>query len=344
MGYGFSLSPLVYNPLHALFLWEKVRRAMRYEGSSSPTNRPWNVCTAPPTMRFTAIAAVCGVLSGVVASPTPNAKRHVLHERRERPPLDWARTAELHGSTLLPVRIALTQRNLDKADEFLMDVSHPESPHFGKHWTPKQVAEAFAPTDEAVTSVLAWLAETGISPDRVKQSQGLNWLHAELTVEETENLLRTKYHRYTHTRTGQAHVACEEYSIPEQIQQHVDFITPTVHFDAKIAPQKKRRPMRENEIEIAKRQISAVNRKVESRKEHALGSPGSSSQPKPDVVTPPVEPYHGLQDCDVSIVPDCLRALYLLPADIISHPDSKTISISIALPSGTKIPAAIANE
>jgi tripeptidyl-peptidase-1 len=282
-------------------------------------------------MRFSVIAAVCGVLTGVVASPTPNAKRHVLHERRERLPLNWVRTAELHGSTLLPLRIALTQRNLDKADEFLMDVSHPESPNFGNHWTAKQVAEAFAPTDETVTSVLGWLAETGISPDRVKQSQGLNWLHAEVTVEEAENLLRTKYHRYTHTRTGQAHVACEEYSIPEQIQQHVDFITPTVHFDTKIAPQKKRRPMRENEIDIAKRQISAVNQKVESRKERALGSPGSLSQPKADVDTPPVEPYHGLQDCDVSIVPDCLRALYLLPGDILSHPNSKTISIFIIL-------------
>ena len=284
-------------------------------------------------MRFSIIAAVCGILTGVVTSPTPNAKRHVVHERRERLPTNWRRSAELHGSTLLPLRIALTQRNLDKAHEFLMDVSHPESPNFGNHWTAKQVAEAFAPTDEAVTSVLDWLAETGISPDRVRQSQGLNWLHAEVTVEEAENLLRTKYYRYMHARTGQAHVACEEYSIPEQIQQHVDFITPTVHFDAKIAPQKKRRAMHENEIEIAKRQISGVNHKVESRKGRSLGSAGSWSLPKVGVDTPPVEPWNGLKDCDVSIVPECLRALYYLPAEFLSHPNSKSISISIPLSS-----------
>ena len=295
-------------------------------------------------MRFLIIAAVCGVLTGVVASPTPNSKRDVLHERRERLPLNWRRTAEIHGSSLLPLRIALTQRNLDKADEFLMAVSHPESPNFGNHWTAKQVAEAFAPTDETVTSVLDWLAETGISPDRVRQSQGLNWLHAEVTVEEAENLLRTKYHRYTHTRTGQAHVACEEYSIPEHIQQHVDFITPTVHFDTKIAPQKKRRPMHENEIEIAKRQISAVGHKAESRKEHSLGSPGSWSLPKVGVDPPPVAPWDRLKDCDTSIVPDCLRAVYLLPADILSHPDSKSISISITLSSSSRVPITIANE
>ena len=272
-------------------------------------------------MRFSVIAAVCGVLTGVVASPTPNAKRHVLHERRERLPLNWVRTAELHGSTLLPLRIALTQRNLDKADELLMDVSHPESPNFGNHWTAKQVAEAFAPTDETVRSVLGWLAETGISPDRVKQSQSLNWLHAEVTVEEAENLLRTKYHRYTHTRTGQAHVACEEYSIPEQIQQHVDFITPTVHFDTKIAPQKKRRPMRENEIDIAKRQISAVNQKVESRKSvHLVPLEVGLSQKQ--MLTPP----------QLSHTTDCRTAMsQLFPTAFALYTYSQAISYRIPI-------------
>jgi len=43
------------------------------------------------------------------------------------------------------MRIALTQRNLDNAYDHLMEVSHPESASFGKHWTVKDVAETFAP-------------------------------------------------------------------------------------------------------------------------------------------------------------------------------------------------------
>lgn len=60
-----------------------------------------------------------------------------------------------------PMRIALAQSNLDKADEYLMDVSHPESPNFGKHWTAKQVAEMFAPSQESYDAVTFWLRSSG---------------------------------------------------------------------------------------------------------------------------------------------------------------------------------------
>lgn len=51
------------------------------------------------------------------------------------------------------VRVGLKQSNLDKAYKYLMDVSHPSSPNYGKRWTPEQVTEAFAPSDETVSSV-----------------------------------------------------------------------------------------------------------------------------------------------------------------------------------------------
>lgn len=46
---------------------------------------------------------------------------------------------------MLPMRIALAQSNLDKGEEWLMDVSHPTSEKYGKHWTAEDVANAFAP-------------------------------------------------------------------------------------------------------------------------------------------------------------------------------------------------------
>ncbi len=76
---------------------------------------------------------VCSLLAAAIAALTANTKRHVVHERRERLPAHWKRSAKLHGDSNLPMRIALTQSNLDRADEFLMDVAHPESPNYGKH-------------------------------------------------------------------------------------------------------------------------------------------------------------------------------------------------------------------
>jgi tripeptidyl-peptidase I len=275
-------------------------------------------------MRFSIIAALCGLLAGVVASPTTHSKRHVVHERRERLPINWNRGSELRSGSLLPMRFALIQSNLDRAEEFLMDVSHPDSPNFGKHWTSKQVAEAFAPSDITVESVIEWLADAGISSDRVRQSQGLNWVHAELTVEEAERLLKTKYYEYMHTKTGQTHIACDAYSIPEEIQKHVDFITPTVHFDTRVRATKKRRKVNSHEIQSVKRHTSVVGHKVEPGIAHSIGGPGDGSLPKQGDSIFPGNVLNELESCDTLISPDCLRALYLLPEHMKANPKSKS--------------------
>jgi tripeptidyl-peptidase-1 len=59
------------------------------------------------------------------------------------------------------------------------------------------------------------------------------------TVDEAESLLMTQYKIYIHA-TSKDSLACEEYSVPVHIQEHVDFITPTVHFDAIVELKAKR--------------------------------------------------------------------------------------------------------
>src|SRR5450432_2689064 len=175
-------------------------------------------------MRFS-IFAVSTLAVGAFAAPAANSrpeKRHVIREKRDSLPTHWRRSAKLHPESTLPMRIGLAQNNLDKAEEYLLDGSHPTSPNFGKHWTAKQVAEAFAPTKDAVDAVSAWLADAGISD--FSQPQSLNWINTNATVEKAERLLKTTYFQYTH-EGGKVHVACEEYSVPEHLSDHIDFIT-----------------------------------------------------------------------------------------------------------------------
>jgi tripeptidyl-peptidase-1 len=202
-----------------------------------------------------------------------------------------------------------------------MDVSHPDSPNFGKHWTAKQVAETFAPSDEAVRSVILWLEESGISGSRVKQSQSLNWLNVEVKVSEAEELLKTVYYKYTHFN-GQSHVACEEYSLPADIQRHVDFVTPTLHFDAKIEKKRKRRSMETREIDLAKRQSSAIGHNVAPGTGHSIGAPGIKTGPKSGGKIGAI--LNELANCDEMIVPNCLRALYEFPANFPANAKSKS--------------------
>ncbi|PBP18238.1 hypothetical protein BUE80_DR011052 [Diplocarpon rosae] len=268
------------------------------------------------------LIAFAFLVTKTISAPTTYSGRHVVHERRDRLPSQWARTSPIHVDSVLPMRIALTKRNIHKGNEFLDDVSNPESSNYGKHWSAKQVAEMFAPSDETVSSILEWLSASGISGNRVKQSQSLNWIHANVTISEAESLLKTKYHQYTHLQSGQAHIACEEYSIPEGLQKHIDFVTPTVHFDAKIELRKKRRTMDASDIAIAKLQTSKVGRHVQPGVGLSIGSPGDKSLPKDGGRLPLGTIIDELKHCDVSIVPDCLRALYLFPQSFAANSEN----------------------
>ncbi|KAJ8066000.1 hypothetical protein OCU04_005094 [Sclerotinia nivalis] len=251
-------------------------------------------------MHFSLIVAY-GLLTGAIAAPA-SQKRHVVHERRDQEPRNWRRENLLHPDSHLPMRFAITQNNLHNAEAYLMDVSNPSSPNYGKHWSAKKVAETFAPSADSVKAIVQWLEEYGIKSERVKQSQSLSWIHANVTVAEAESLLNTKYYAYTHAETGQSAAACDDYSVPENLRKHIDFITPTLHFDAKVVPGKQKRENTSQKDALSK---------------HRVGSPNDPSLPKQGKIIS-VTSHGGLQTsplatCNTHITPDCLRALYGLP-------------------------------
>lgn len=65
----------------------------------------------------------------VVSSPLGS---HVIHEKRDAHPVAWTKHSRAPKDAVLPVRIGLTQRNLEHSDRFLDDISDPDSPNFGE--------------------------------------------------------------------------------------------------------------------------------------------------------------------------------------------------------------------
>ena len=130
---------------------------------------------------------------------------HVLHEKRSSTPPGWSLLRKYGASEILPLRFGLKQSNMDRLDEMLFDISHPESPNFGNHWSPEQVIDTFAPSTETVDTVRNWLYEEGIDPARVLISPTKVWIQVNATVEEAERLLQTQYNVYSHVR-GKKHV------------------------------------------------------------------------------------------------------------------------------------------
>jgi tripeptidyl-peptidase I len=92
---------------------------------------------------------------------------------------------------------------MDRVEEFLMDVSHPESPNYGKHWTADKVAATFAPSSNTVDAVRGWLHSVGIAAERLRLSPSRGWIEVNATVEEVESILDADYHVYGHTQGGE---------------------------------------------------------------------------------------------------------------------------------------------
>ena len=59
------------------------------------------------------------LICAVTAVPSP---RHVLHERRDFEDETWIRRREVPAGKKLPVRIGMTQSNLDNAHDLLMEM------------------------------------------------------------------------------------------------------------------------------------------------------------------------------------------------------------------------------
>ena len=140
-----------------------------------------------------------GALTGFCSSP------YVLHEKRSHVPSGWSLLRRQDDFHVIPLRFGLKQSNMDKMEEFLNDVSHPDSPNYGKHWSPGQVAKTFSPTQEAFDAVQAWLVNGGIDIKRLRSSRMKAWIQVNATIEEAERLLQTEYNLYIHD-SGEKHV------------------------------------------------------------------------------------------------------------------------------------------
>lgn len=152
------------------------------------------------------LLSLCGAI--------PSTSTYVLHEKRDHMMtpvhVKMAKRSKI-ANTMLPIRIGLTQRDLHLGYDHVMDVSHPASLNYGKHWTAEEVNKVFAPTAETVQTVRDWLISAGIILERISVSDNKGWLAFDASVEEAEQLFRTRYYKHEHRDPQKYTVGCDEY-------------------------------------------------------------------------------------------------------------------------------------
>jgi tripeptidyl-peptidase-1 len=144
----------------------------------------------------------------------------------------------------------------------------------------------------------------------------MNWLSFNATISEAERLFQAKYYMFEHTQTGTPHVACHEYHLPAHVAKLIDFVTPSVHFDAKVRSKDFQRRTRapatlERRSPINIDDITKDN--VQTGKSDAanVGSElGVGPKQGATLADSEVLNSEQLENCDQQITPNCLRALY----------------------------------
>ncbi|KAK6088557.1 Pro-kumamolisin [Seiridium cupressi] len=273
--------------------------------------------------RQLAVAVTSGLVLGAVASPLSNpgsdavtatSKRevpatHGLHERQAPHwRRQWEKKDKVPARALLPMRIGLAQRNLDVGARHLAKISDPRSSDYGKHMSSDEVIEMFAPSEDTVKAVKEWLVGAGFAAEKISLSANKQWVQFDAHAEEVEELLATDYFQYEHSASGSKMVGVEEYHVPLELRDHIDYITPGVKLRAD--PGKLRTMKRRQEREaLKKREVRPMYTNLEfftDEKGAATGLPPLNSTV-----------------CDMYVTADCIRTQYSIPNNTLATPGNE---------------------
>ena len=153
----------------------------------------------------------------------------VVHEQLAALPAGWTEVAAPDASTTVSFSIGLAQQNLDQLQPKLLAVSTPGNAEYGQHLDVDDVSAMFAPTAEANTAVTSWLSSAGIS----KVSSDGHWVTFASTVGQANSLLNTTFMSYQNS--GTTKIRTMEYSIPDDLVNYIDLISPTTYFGKTVA-------------------------------------------------------------------------------------------------------------
>ncbi|CEJ79839.1 hypothetical protein VHEMI00055 [[Torrubiella] hemipterigena] len=260
----------------------------------------------------TAAVLLAGLAASGMAMPSDS---HRVHETR-----DTVRGARFDkrdavaATANMPLRIALKQSNLDKAAAMLLDISTPGSPNYGKHLSRKEAAALFAVEDKSIDTIKQWLVKSGVDAKAISVNPTKTWMTVNAPVQQLEKMLKTRYHTYRNVISGADHVGTDQYSLPKEVSEIVDFVVPGVNL-AKVKtraapPPKGKTPfaaiwegLRDLTAEQQQIVVNASRSARKGCKKPSTDNNGTAS----------------LDHCDTIITPACIQAIYGIPKGVQSN-------------------------
>lgn len=140
-------------------------------------------------------------------------------------PRGWTFVRSAEGAENIRLRLSLKQQNVDSLHDRLMEVSTPDNKQYGMHYEGHELRSLLEPTKETISAAIAWLQENNIT----SILDDSDYILFRTDVKTANKLLDTEFAWYR-SEENQEILRTLEYSVPESVKEHINFVQPTTRF------------------------------------------------------------------------------------------------------------------
>lgn len=162
-------------------------------------------------------------------SASPLFSSFVLHEQRIDIPDGFVKVGSAPADQVLNLRLALVNNNMNGLEEKLYAVSTPGSALYGQHLSKEEVEEFVKPSQDSINIVNQFLSTHGITA--TVASPASDWLTFSVPVSKANDMFQADFSVFQHEETGKQSVRTLAYSIPTELQGHLNLVHPTITFE-----------------------------------------------------------------------------------------------------------------
>ena len=126
------------------------------------------------------------------------------------------------------VIFAVKQKNMDELTSILYDISDPNSPNYGQHWSKDEVT-GFTSNLEGRDAVVSYLDSNGASV--VSETRAGEYITARASIKVWEKMFNTEFFvfRMIHSDAGvENYIRAEHYSVPRELDKHLASVFNTI--------------------------------------------------------------------------------------------------------------------
>ena len=138
----------------------------------------------------------------------------------------WKKLHRVEPDKILELTFAIKQQNKDQLENLLLEVSNPDSKHYGEYINVDQITNIISPLEKSIDIVKIWLFNNGVSEEKCVLTMNRDFLVCKIPCQITENLLPGAVFSYfKHEKLHKMYIRSNsQYLVPQYVAEHLDFV------------------------------------------------------------------------------------------------------------------------